>query len=257
MTRQSLTRIVAGAAVAGVVSLAASPAFATTSSSTPPSPRLSSPTSSAAVLSKIQADARTAIDGRVAALTTVLAVLGGVKAPCDVAPLVATAQSDIAGLDSLETTILADTTVSQARSDAQLIFTKFRVYALVIPVDHLVRATCAVNDVVSRFTALETKWGALNDPNISTLLADMVSQTQAAGQAVNGLPTTVEGYMPADWNGNHTLLNGARSSVQTARQDLGKARADAKQIVGILRGEHHPAAAGSVSSSTTSTSVAG
>jgi len=256
MTRQSLTRIVAGAAVAGVVGLAASPAFATTSSSTPLTPHAASPANSAATLSKIQADAKVAIDGRVAALTTVVTVLGGVKAPCVTAPLIATAQGDIAGLNSLETTILADTTVQKARSDAQQIFTGFRVYALVIPVDHLVRATCAVSDVVTRLDALETKWGALNDTHITTLLADMVSRTQAASQAVNGLPTTLEAYMPADWNGNHTLLNGARSSVQNARQDLGKARADAKQIVGILRGEHHPASS-SVSSSTTSTSVVG
>jgi len=255
MTRQSLIRIVAGAAVAGVVSLAASPAFATPRSSTPPSPRPSSPTVSAGVLSKIQADAKAAIDGRVTALTAVITVLGGITGPCDVSPLIATAHSDIAGLTTLEATILADTTAEQARADAQLIFTNFRVYALVIPVDHLVRATCAVNDVVTRFTALETKWGALNDPSIAAPLADMVSQTQAAAQAVSGLPTTVEGDTPADWNANHSLLNGARSSMQTARQDLGKARADGKQIVGILHGEHHPAA-GSVSSSTTSTSVA-
>jgi hypothetical protein len=263
MTRQSLIRLAAGAAVAGLVGLAAGPAFATTSSSVPGasgnSPSANTKANPADTLAKIQAAARAAIDQRLSSLNQVITVLNGTTSlGSDQATLVGTAKADIAGLTTLEATIAADTTVQQARTDAQTIFTGYRVFALVIPVDHMVRVTDGItNVVVPKLTALETKWAGLNDPAIATLLADMQSQTQAAGQAVTGLPATLEGYTPAPWNANHSLLSGARSTLATARQDLEKARQDAKQIVGILRSEHHQKRASSVSSSTTSSSVVG
>jgi hypothetical protein len=255
MTRQSLIRIVAGGAIAGCIGLAATPAFATTSTTTQnPNPHGPSAANQAATLAKIKADANTAIQGRLTALNSVIGVLNGLS-NCAVAPLVTTARTDITGLTALDVTIQADTTVAQARTDAQTIFAGFRVYALVIPVDHLVRATCGVTDVTTKLTGLENKWGSLNDQNIASLLADMEAQTQAAAQAVNGLAATLEGYQPMDWNKNHALLDGPRSSLKTARQDLESARHDANQIVTILRGEHHHTGQSSVSS--TSTTVAG
>jgi hypothetical protein len=262
MTRQSLIRLAAGAAVAGLVGLAAGPAFATTSSSVPGASG-NSPTantkSNPDTLAKIQAAAKAAIDQRLSSLNQVITVLNGTSyLGSDQATLVGTAKADIAGLTTLEATIAADTTVQQARTDAQTIFTGYRVFALVIPVDHMVRvADGMTNVVVPKLTALATKWAGLNDPSIATLLADMQSQTQAAGQAVTGLPATLEAYTPAQWNANHSLLSGARSTLAMARKDLEKARQDAKQIVGILRSEHHQKGASSVSSSTTASSVVG
>jgi hypothetical protein len=240
MTRQSLIRIVAGGAIAGCIGLAATPAFATTSTTTQnPNAHGPSATNQAAALAKIKADANTAIQSRLTALNAVIGVLNGLS-NCAVTPLVTTAQTDVTGLTALDATIQADTTVAQARTDAQTIFTGYRVYALVIPVDHLVRATCAVTDVTTKLTGLETKWSSLNDPSIASLLADMQAQTQAAAQGVNGLASTLESYRPTDWNSNHALLDGPRSTLKTARQDLETARHetdrhDAKQIVTILR----------------------
>jgi hypothetical protein len=254
MTRQSLIRIVAGGAIAGCIGLAATPAFATTSTTTPnPNTHGPSAANQAATLAKIKADANTAIQSRLTALNSVIGVLNGLS-NCAVAPLVTTAQTDITGLTALDTTIQADTTVPQARTDAQTIFTGYRVYALVIPVDHLVRAACAVTDVTTKLTGLETKWSSLNDSSIASLLADMQAHTQAAAQAVNGLAGTLEGYQPTDWNNNHGLLDGARSALKTARQDLEAARHDAKQIVTILRGEHHQNGQSGVSSSSSTSS---
>jgi hypothetical protein len=259
MTRQSLKRIFAGGAVAGCMTLAASPAFATTSttSSTPNAPsRGQSATDPAAALAKIKADANTAVQARLTALNSVIGVLNGLT-NCAVAPLVSTAQADVTGLTALDATIQADTTVAQARTDAQKIFSDYRVFALVIPVDYMVRATCAVTDVTTRLTALETKWSGLNDPGIASLLADMQAHTQAAAQAVNGLAGTLESYQPKDWNADHQLLDGARGSLKSARQDLGTARQDATRIVAILRAEHGHTGQSSVSSSTPSTTAVG
>lgn len=255
MTRQSLIRIVAGGAIAGCIGLAATPAFATTSTATQnPNPHSPSATNQAATLAKIKADANTAIQSRLTALNSVIGILNGLS-NCAVAPLVTTAQTDITGLTALDATIQADTEVVQARTDAQTVFTGYRVYALVIPVDHMVRATCAVNDVTTKLTGLETKWSSLNDPSIASLLADMQAQTQAAAQAVNGLAGTLETYHPMDWNNNHALLDGPRSILKSARQDLKTARQDSKQIVTILRGEHQQKGQSSVSSSSSTTST--
>ena len=261
MTRQSLIRTAAGFAVAGLVGLAATPAFATTSASTPGSPG-SGPAANAganqsATLAKIQAAAKAAIDQRLTSLNQVITVLNGTTwLGSDQATLVGKAQSDISGLTALEATIQADTTVQQAKTDFQTIFTGFRVYALVVPVDRMVVAADGItNSVVPKLTALETKWAGLNDQSIAALLSDMTAQTQAANTAVSGLAATLEGYSPAQWNADHALLSGPRSTLATARHDLEKARQDATQIVAILRSEHQHQGSSSASPSS-ETSVA-
>ena len=45
-------------------------------------------------------------------------------------------QADITGLQAVVRKIAADTTVSQAIADADLIFTEFRVYYVMLPVVH-------------------------------------------------------------------------------------------------------------------------
>jgi hypothetical protein len=261
MTRQSLLRTGAGLAVAGLATLAASPAFATTPSSLVPSTHAGA--ASSAVLARLQAAGVAAINQRLTALNQVVTVLNGTSwlGP-DQATLVGVAQGDITGLTKLEGQIQADTTVQQAKTDDQQIFAGFRVFALVIPVDHMVRASDGITDVVvPKFNTLETKWAALNDPQIASLLADMQSKTQAADAAVNGLPTTVEALTPSSWNSDHAVLSAPRSELASARQDLKQARDDAQQIVQILRSQHphvgsgvNPAASSGTSSTTSSTS---
>jgi hypothetical protein len=256
MTRQSLLRTGAGLAVAALATLAASPAFATTPSSLTPNAHAGA--DSSAVLAKIQAAGQAAISQRLSALNQVVTVLNGTSwlGP-DQATLVATAQSDIAGLTKLGSQLAADTTVQQAKTDYQQIFAGFRVFALVIPVDQMVRASDGItNVVVPKFNALETKWAALDDPQIAGLLSDMQSKTQAADAAVNGLPTTLEALTPSSWNSNHGILSQPRSELATARQDLKQARGDAQQIVQVLRSQHPHGASGvnpSTSSGTSST----
>ncbi len=258
MTRQSLLRTAVGVAAAGCIGLAASPAFATTTTTSPvPASPRGAGANAPAVLAKIQAAAKVAIDQRVTALNAVVAVLNGTTwlGP-DQGTLVGVAQNDISGLTALEAKIAADTTVQQAKTDAQTIFTGFRVFALVIPVDHMVRASDGVtNVVVPKLTTLESKWAGLMDPDIATLLTDMQNQTQAANTAVTGLPTTLEALTPDSWNKDHQVLDTPRSQLATARQDLKKARDDAQQIAQILRSEHHQGASSVNPSSTTSSST--
>jgi len=192
------------------------------------------------LLAKIRAAGEAAINQRVTALNQVITILNATSwlGP-DQATLVTTAHNDITGLTALESKLEGDTTVQQARADTQQIFVGFRVFALVIPVDHMVRASDDItNVVVPKLNALEAKWAGLNDQQIASLLGDMQHQTQAADTAVNGLPTRLEALTPSSWNGNHQVLDAPRSELATARQDLKQARDDARQIVQILRSQH-------------------
>jgi hypothetical protein len=232
-----------------MASLAAVPALAAPSK-WPPGHTPSNATQTAD-LGKVQAAAKKAIDDRVAALNQVITVLqGSPYLGGDQQTLVATAQSDVTALTNLETTIQADTNVQQAKTDARTIFTSYRVFALVLPVDHMVRASDDISGVVvPKLTALETKWAALNVSAIASLLSDMQTQTQAAAQAVSGLPGQLEAFTPSAWNANHALLGPSRTALGTARTDLEKARTDAKQIHALLKAQKSQKA--STSTSTT------
>jgi hypothetical protein len=56
-----------------------------------------------------------------------------------------------------------------------------------------------------------------------------------AASHANGVADGVIGYVPADYNANHNLLDGARSNVKTAETDLTAARADVKTIVAAVK----------------------
>jgi hypothetical protein len=238
MTRQSLVKILVGGAIAGTIALAAGPALADSlgsGSTTPTSP--SPATVGTGSLQAIQAKAKVAIDRRVDALNRAISVLqADPNLGSDQAVLVGTAQKDVAGLQQLEQTIQQDTTAQQAKTDAGTIFTGYRVFALVLPVDRMVRfSDRATNVAVPRLDRIAARAAQSGNPAIVSLGADIQHQTQVASQALAGLPARVEAYTPAEYNANHGLLAGDRSDVQTARQALEKARDDVKQIRQLVR----------------------
>lgn len=248
MTRQSAIKVVAGAAVAAVIALAAGPALADSLSggsadTAPPTTSTTvaggapAPTAGTGDLTRIKARAKAAIDARVASLDHMLSVLqADTGLGSDQAVLVSTAQKDVAGLQQLAQTIAADTTVAQAKADAQTIFTAYRVYALVLPVDRMVRAADRATGVaIPRLDQVAARAAGSSNPTVASLAADIRQQTQAASQALAGLAARVEGYTPAEWNANHQLLTADRADVKTALQDLQKARDDVKQIRQQLR----------------------
>src|SRR2546430_23986 len=141
-------------------------------------------------------------------------------------------QNDITGLKTLDTTIQADTAITAAKADAQTIFTDFRVYALVLPVTHLVIATDAMtNVVIPKMTtvadALQLIITKTNATSEQPTLEDMKAQIAGALTTTNGLAADLQSFTPAQWNANHDLLAPDRGKVSSARTDLGKARRDA------------------------------
>jgi hypothetical protein len=248
MTRPSLSRFAAGAALTGLVALAASPAvalphpfaFSSTSSSVPgpgAAPNTQAGTNNQAKsLAFIQQAGTAAINTRLASLNKVVADLGKVPQGCDVSALISTAQSDITQLTALEGHLQADTTVQEAKTDAQQIFMGFRVYALVVPVDEMVVAACRITDVANKVNALVQKLQGVKDQSIAALVADMGTQAQGAVTAVNGVAADLEKLTPDSWNNDPKELLGYRQDMRTAREDLEKARQDGHKILVIL---HH------------------
>src|SRR3954468_14462020 len=187
-------------------------------------------------LDAVKQAAHTAVTNRVTALNRAITAVN--QAPnlgTDQAALVTTMQHDISGLGDLDTTIQADTTVGDAKADARKVFTDFRVFALVLPVTHMVVATDRIdNAVIPRLDDVVTKLQGLiteaNATNQQATLDDMKTQIAAAQTATNGLSADLQAFTPAQYNADHSLLSGDRAKLRTARADLQKARQDAKSI---------------------------
>lgn len=188
-----------------------------------------------ATLQQIQAAAATDISNRVTALNS---AIGKVKAATflgsDQATLLTMLQSDVTGLQQLGQTIAADTTSSAAAANLKQVYTNFRVYVLTLPVAARVArddrmATVAAPRLTKVAARIASKETPANQSQVGPLLSDLASHVSAATSAVNGDVATLEGYTPADWNANHSLLATSKASTATAFGDLTTARSDAKQ----------------------------
>ncbi|MDQ6837270.1 MAG: hypothetical protein M3137_02720 [Actinomycetota bacterium] len=245
------------AAVIAATGIGTGVAFATGSTTTAPAPT-TAPHRSAhsatvklpahATLQQIQAASATDISNRVTSLTAAVAKVqkaGGLAS--DQAALVRSLQAAASGLQRLGHKIAGDTTAPAAKTDYGQIFAGYRVYRLALPVTRLVvvadRITVTtgprLTKVAARISSMETP---ANQAQVQPLLADLANQVSSATSATKGLPTTLEGYTPAQFNGDRHLLEQARSTTKTALGDLVKARSDAKAAAadeGLGRGRIH------------------
>ncbi|HWD56219.1 MAG TPA: hypothetical protein VG346_13920 [Acidimicrobiales bacterium] len=215
-----------------------------------------------ATLPGIQAKASSDITRRVNALHTAIAKVNAATGlGSGQATLVSYLGADIAPLQALNTKIQGDTTLPQARQDFGTVFSGYRVYLLVLPAGRIAGdADRATTTVLPRLTADATKAqaheNASTQAQLQPLIADLNAQIGAAVAATNGLASTVLGYTPTEWNGNHELLSPARTDEQTADAAIKKGRADVVQILQVLRpgagGRSGPRAAGASTTTTTS-----
>jgi hypothetical protein len=238
-----LSRTAAAVAIGGAsLAAVAGPAFADTG--TPSA--TSSPSSAAGRLSAIQAEAAIDISRRLGALNTAVAKVttNPVITATDKTTLLGVLNGDVSGLTTLGATIAADTTVSQAATDYQTIFTGYRVYALALP---QVRFAAAGDDLTggvlplltSAQSTLEQLLAGVDSGKdsdaVKAAMADLATQIATVSSDSDGLAATVLGYTPADYNANHALLSGPRAQLATARTAARAARADIVTVVGALK----------------------
>jgi hypothetical protein len=161
----------------------------------------------------------------------------------DKATLSSEVSTTISGLTSLKATLDADTTVSSAHTDAESIYTEYRVYALVAPKVGLIKVADDQQVVQGMLTTmsgkLQTRITAEQQAgkSVTTLqseLTDMDNQIAAASTISKGIESSVITLQPSDYNSNHAVLSGDNTQLKTAHSDDQNALTDAHEIASAL-----------------------
>lgn len=147
------------------------------------------------------------------------------------------------GLTGLKAQLDADTTVSAAHTDAESIYTEYRVYALVAPKVGLIKVaddqqvvqvdlTALAQKLQSRITA-EQQVGK-DVSSLQSELNNMNSSITAAHSISSGIESGVINLQPTDYNSNHAVLTGDNTQLKNAHSDDLAARNDARSIISSL-----------------------
>jgi hypothetical protein len=200
-----------------------------------------------ATLDQIRARAAGDITDRVDALHAAIAEVEAARGlGSGQSTLVSFLGADVSPLQQLNQKIQGDTTVKQAAHDLSTIFSGFRVYVLVLPAARIAadadRVTTTVLPALTADAAkAQSHMNQGSQGELQPLIDDLNHQIGTATNATNGLAATVLAFTPVQWDDNHDLLSGSRSSDQTADAAVAMGRADVGRIVQDLTG---PAAGG-------------
>lgn len=154
--------------------------------------------------------------------------------------------AETAGLAELRGQIVAETDLSKLKAEIGQIAPDFRVYLLVVPKTRLVGAADAAGAAVGRLTTVSSRLQAAIDKAkaggrdvtaAQAALDDLKAKTDQASGLVAPLAATLMPLSPSDWNSGAAkpALTAARTAIQQARGLLKAARADAAQVVSLLR----------------------
>jgi len=233
---RSVRFAIAGTAVAACASVGlATPVWAAGSAST---------SLGARALTEIKANAASAISLRLSALTTAISAVNNNVwlTSSDKSTLLNTLDGDQSNLTALAPKIQADTTIPQARTDAQSIVLTYRVFALAIP---QVRLSAATDDIIggalvrlgeNRLSGLLSGVDSSKDtPAVQALMSDLANRIQTVTTATSGLSASILALTPAEYDANYTLLSAPRQTLVTSGYNLGEARNDIETVVGDLK----------------------
>jgi len=188
------------------------------------------------------------IDRRFATLTTLSTKVSSSKVltPSDAAALQSEIGATRSGLTDLKTTIDAETSIPALKADIVKIATEFRVYLLVAPQVHLTNAADGVLFAQTKFATVNTNLAARiaaakaagKDTTAAQADLDAMNASVASAVGLAGpLPAQLLALTPAQYNAGTAgpVLNSARASLLTARNDLKSAVADAKACRDALK----------------------
>jgi len=162
----------------------------------------------------------------------------------DQASLSGEVNDEISGLTALKTKLDADTTVADARVDAQSIITGYRVYVFVGPKVGLIKTADDQQIAESKLSALLPKLQSRVDAaksagkNVTSMqngLNDMSTQINNAQAISAGVESSLLGLQPSDFNTDHAVLSGYRDKLKTAQTDVKAAVSDANSVVSALK----------------------
>ena len=219
----------AAGAVVGAVSLAIIPASALKTATTAAAGSTS--TADQAKIQLIINRGNSEISRRLSTLTMLTGKINSATklSASDQAALSSEVATEINGLTSLKTKLDADTTLSDAKTDAQSVINDYRVYALIVPKVNLIKTAADQQVAESKLSALATKLQSrisaaqVAGKNVTSLqsgLAAMNSKVSAAQTISSSIESSVIGLQPSDYNSNHSVLSGDRNQLKTAQNDI-------------------------------------
>lgn len=236
---------------AGAITASAAGAFAAT-----PSPTTSAePTTTSshrshlgkdATLQQIQAAATSATGTRIGKLNAAITQVNADKTltSSDRSTLLSTLQGDLAGMQQLQAKIAADSTASQARTDYTTIFRQYRVLAVALPQERIVReADRTTTTALPRLQAAEQKRStqlekqqAKDTATAKAALADLQQQITAVQSNAQGLDAAALAVTPAQFNQSHSAITDVRSKAKALRTAEKAAQKDIHTIRQALHG---------------------
>jgi len=232
--------------IVGTVGLAIVPASALATSNTASTGSTSTSSKQAARLQLIINRGNAEINRRLNTLGTLGTKISAATklTSADQASLTSEVNDEVSGLQSLKISLDADTTLTGAETDAQSIFSGYRVYALIVPKVYLIKTADDQQVTETKLSTLVTKLqtaittdqtAGKSVTSLQNSLNDMTSKVQAAQTISSNIETTVLPLMPSDYNTDHTILSGDRDQLKTAQTDITTAITDAKSIISGLK----------------------
>ncbi len=181
--------------------------------------------------------------------------------------IAASISTEIANLTALKTKIDADTDAAALKTDVQSITDNYRVYALVLPQNHIVAATDRITTIVAQMQQLGTKLNTriteaqAAGKNVTAAQAtytDMLAKVADASTQSQAALTETQGLKPDNGDAavktsNDAAIKDAVTKIKAATADLKAARTDLKFILAAIKGVG--ASAKGVATSTASTTV--
>ena len=202
--------------------------------------------SGAVLMTNLKSRGDNEIDRRLQVLSTLANVVDESRhlSASDKSQLKDQIQSDQSGLSALKAKIDADTDLPTLRVDLRKIVTDFRVFVLLIPKIHMVRAIDLFQDAAGFLEKATTKLQSLIDTAKGqgkdtaadqTAFDDMLAKISDAKAKLQGLAAELLSLAPSGYPGNRSASMAAREKIRQAKTDLTEARADARKILGDLR----------------------
>ncbi len=236
-------RIITAAAAAGALTLGslvcAVPAFASVPADGSPTPTAHSS------LSAIQQAGATATANRIRDLTTGISKVNGTStlSPADRSAVLGNLNTDLTGMQGLQSKIAADTAAATAWADYQSIFTGYRVYAVGLQQSHIAAsadgltgtAIPKLQSAAAKISALFTSDPSKATPELQAELADMQAKTADAVSKTSGLAAAALAVTPSAYNANHAVLTDDRAAARAALADTKAAAKDGRAILAALK----------------------
>jgi hypothetical protein len=189
--------------------------------------------------------------GKISDLITKLKLTGDAAAPFQA--LITQINTNISGLQSLQTKLDAETTVPAARDDVKNIYLQFRIYAVFLPRTRHVVWLDVMTLADQKLRTLQPKIETAIDQDtahkdqLNSLYADFKTQLQQAEAQIDGAQGELPVLTPSTFNEKNGDYKTAWSTFTTdtknAHAALKQARSDLHQIVTILKADRGTATA--------------